>query len=426
VATTREARQSPTSIKPELMVVCGRPCCQANGPKLTSLRPSRIKLSTASRASKEKIMNGRFLRRAIIIVLVLLVGSVAQPYVVRLLLSDSAPRPVTARGDLSEAERSNIAIFERVSPSVVQVVGRQGSSSVSDDESAGVQSGTGFVWDRAGNIVTNNHVVSGTTDLVVRLASGGAVAADIVGTAPNYDLAVIRLRNSQTIPMPVDIGSSADLKVGQFAFAIGNPFGLDQSLTFGVISALHRRLPTDSGHQISNVIQTDAAVNPGNSGGPLLDSSGRVVGVNTAIISPSGSNAGIGFAIPVDIVNRIVPQLIRDGHVPTPGIGIVAVSEQDATRLGVEGIPILRTLPNSSAARAGLRGVDTRNNTLGDVIVSVNDKPVRRLSDLTNELDEIGVGHDVKVKIVRGDRTATINVAVADVGQSRLDPTPSP
>lgn len=371
-------------------------------------------------------MNGRFLRPAIIIVLVLLVASVAQPYVVRLLLSDSAPRPVTARGDLSEAERSNIAIFERVSPSVVQVVGRQGSSSVSDDESAGVQSGTGFVWDRAGNIVTNNHVVSGTTDLVVRLASGGAVAADIVGTAPNYDLAVIRLRNSQTIPMPVDIGSSADLKVGQFAFAIGNPFGLDQSLTFGVISALHRRLPTDSGHQISNVIQTDAAVNPGNSGGPLLDSSGRVVGVNTAIISPSGSNAGIGFAIPVDIVNRIVPQLIRDGHVPTPGIGIVAVSEQDATRLGVEGIPILRTLPNSSAARAGLRGVDTRNNTLGDVIVSVNDKPVRRLSDLTNELDEIGVGHDVKVKIVRGDRSATINVAVADVGQSRLDPTPSP
>jgi 2-alkenal reductase len=162
-----------------------------------------------------------------------------------------------------------------------------------------------------------------------------------------------------------------------------------------VISALHRRLPTSSGHQISNVIQTDAAVNPGNSGGPLLDSSGRVVGVNTAIISPSGSNAGIGFAIPVDIINRVVPQLIRDGHVPTPGIGIVAVSEQDATRLGVEGIPILRTIPDSSAARAGLRGVDMRAGTLGDIIVSANDKPVRRLSDLTTELDEIGVGRDV-------------------------------
>jgi S1-C subfamily serine protease len=366
--------------------------------------------------------DGRFFRFAIIAVLALLAASVAHPYVTRLLLSDTAPRPVTARGDLSDAEQSITALFERVSPSVVQVVGRQGGRNVFDDESAGVQSGTGFVWDGAGNIVTNNHVVAGTAEVAVRFATGEAVAADIVGTAPNYDLAVIRLRNSQAIPKPVAIGSSADLKVGQFAFAIGNPFGLDQSLTFGVISALHRRLPTSSGHQISNVIQTDAAVNPGNSGGPLLDSSGRVVGVNTAIISPSGSNAGIGFAIPVDIVNRVVPQLIRDGHVPTPGIGIVAVSEQDATRLGVEGIPILRTLPNSPAARAGLRGVDMRTSTLGDVIVSVNDKPVQRLSDLTNELDEIGVSHDVKLGIVRNNRSETINVAVVDVGQSRLGP----
>jgi S1-C subfamily serine protease len=366
--------------------------------------------------------DGRFFRFAIIAVLALLAASVAQPYVTRFLLSDTAPRPVTARGDLSDAEKSIVALFERVSPSVVQVVGRQSGRNVFDDESSGVQSGTGFVWDRAGNIVTNNHVVSGTTDVVVRLATGETVAADIVGTAPNYDLAVIRLRNPQAMPGPVAVGSSADLKIGQFAFAIGNPFGLDQSLTFGVISALHRRLPTSSGHQISNVIQTDAAVNPGNSGGPLLDSSGRVVGVNTAIISPSGSNAGIGFAIPVDIVNRVVPQLIRDGHVPTPGIGIVAVNEQDATRLGVEGIPILRTLPNSPAARAGLRGVDMRAGTLGDVIVSVNDKTVHRLSDLTNELDEIGVGHDVKLGIVRNDRSESINVAVVDVGQSRLGP----
>ena len=365
---------------------------------------------------------GQFYRFAIIAVLALLAASVAQPYVTRLLLTDTAPRAVAARGDLSDAEQSITALFERVSPSVVQVVGRQGGGNVFNEEGAGVQSGTGFVWDRAGNIVTNNHVVNGTTDVVVRLATGEAIAADIVGTAANYDLAVVRLRNSQVIPKPVAVGSSADLKVGQFAFAIGNPFGLDQSLTFGVISALHRRLPTSSGHQITNVIQTDAAVNPGNSGGPLLDSSGRVVGVKTAIISPSGSNAGVGFAIPVDIVNRVVPQLIRDGHVPTPGIGIVAVSEQDATRLGVEGIPILRTLANSPAARAGLRGVDMRTSTLGDVIVSVNDKPVRRLSDLTDELDEVGVGHDVKLGIMRNNRSETINVAVVDIGQSRLEP----
>jgi 2-alkenal reductase len=168
------------------------------------------------------------------------------------------------------------------------------------------------------------------------------------------------------------------------------------------------------------VIQTDAAVNPGNSGGPLLDSGGRVVGVNTAIISPSGSNAGIGFAIPMDVVNRVVPLLIRDGRVPTPGIGIVAVNEQDATRLGVEGIPILRTLPNSPAARVGLRGVDMRSGTLGDVIVSVNGKPVQRLSDLTNETDEVGVGSEVHLGIVRNGHSETVTVPVVDVGQSRL------
>ena len=365
-------------------------------------------------------MGSRFFRFVVIIGLALLAALVAQSYFSRLLPGDTGPRPVASRPDLFDAERSIIAIFERVSPSVVQVVGRQGGGDLANEDSEGVQSGTGFVWDDAGNIVTNNHVVEGTTSLAIRLATGEAIAAEIVGTAPNYDLAVVRLRSSKTIPKPVAIGSSADLKVGQFAFAIGNPFGLDQTLTFGVISALHRRLPTSSGHQISNVIQTDAAVNPGNSGGPLLDSSGRVVGVNTAIISPSGSNAGIGFAIPVDIVNRVVPELIRNGHVPTPGIGIVAVSEQDATRLGVEGIPILRTIPDSPVARAGLRGVDTRANTLGDIIVSANEKPVRRLSDLTSDLDEIGVGRDVKLGIKRGDRTETISITVADVGQGRL------
>jgi S1-C subfamily serine protease len=361
----------------------------------------------------------RFYRFALIAVLALLAVSAVQPYVTRLLLTDTAPQPVTARGDLSEAEQSIIEVFERVSPSVVQVVGRQGGRNMFDEDNDGVQSGTGFVWDAAGDIVTNNHVVSGTTDVAVRLSTGGGLEADIVGTAPNYDLAVIRLRDPQAPLRPVAVGSSADLRIGQYAFAIGNPFGLDQSLTFGVISALHRRLPTGSGHQITDVIQTDAAVNPGNSGGPLLDSSGRVVGVNTAIISPSGSNAGIGFAIPIDVVNRVVPMLIRDGRVPTPGIGIVAVSEQDATRAGVEGIPILRTIPGSPAARAGLRGVE-RNGALGDVIVSVNGKRVQRLSDLTNELDEIGVGREVSLGI--HGRSETVTVTVADVGQSRLGP----
>jgi S1-C subfamily serine protease len=381
------------------------------------------RLSDSIRHQEPDMGEARFLRIALIAVLALLALSIVQPYFTRVLLSGTTPRPVVARGDLSDAEQSIIDLFERVSPSVVHVVGRQGGSNIFDEDSGGVQSGTGFVWDAAGNIVTNNHVVDGMTDVLVRLTTGGALeAADIVGTAPNYDLAVIRLRNPQTALRPVAVGSSSDLRIGQFAFAIGNPFGLDQSLTFGVISALHRRLPTSSGHQITNVIQTDAAVNPGNSGGPLLDSSGRVVGINTAIISPSGSSAGIGFAIPMDVVNRVVPLLIRDGRVPAPGIGIVAVSEPETTRAGVEGVPIRRTLPNTPAARAGLRGVDMRNGALGDIIVSVNGKPVQRLSDFTNELDEIGVGHDVSLGILRDDHNETIVVTVVDVGHSRLGP----
>ena len=186
-----------------------------------------------------------------------------------------------------------------------------------------------------------------------------------------------------------------------------------------MISALSRRLPTSSGREIPNAIQTDAAVNPGNSGGPLLDSSGRVIGVTTAIISPSGSNAGIGFAIPVDVVNRVVPQLISSGHVPTPGIGIATANEAAATRLGVEGLVILRTVAGSPAARAGLRGVDLNSGTLGDVIVGANGKPVRRLADLTDELEAVGVNHTISLSIERGGRTTAIDVPIIDIGQTQ-------
>ena len=230
---------------------------------------------------------------------------------------------------------------------------------------------------------------------------------------------MIRLRDLARLPPPADIGSSADLKVGQFAYAIGNPFGLDQSLTTGVISALSRRLPTSSGREIPDAIQTDAAVNPGNSGGPLLDSSGRVIGVTTAIISPSGSNAGIGFAIPVDVVNRVVPQLIASGHVPTPGIGIVTANEAVATRLGVDGLVILRTIAGSPAARAGLRGVDLNSGTLGDVIVGANGKPVRRMADLTDQLEAVGVDRTISLSVQRGGRTTAIDVPIIDIGQAQ-------
>jgi len=367
---------------------------------------------------RERGTSARLTSVALLVLAVVLGVMAAQPYLDRLLFSASTPRPVTARGDLSGSERSAIEIFERVSPSVVQVVARPAAANqrLMDEQGGGAASGTGFIWDGAGHVVTNDHVVQGASTVAVRLASGEVVRADVVGLAPNYDLAVVRLRNVRNLPPPVAIGSSADLKVGQSAFAIGNPFGLDQSLTSGIISALKRRLPTQAGREIANVIQTDAAINPGNSGGPLLDSAGRVIGVNTAIISPSGSSAGIGFAIPVDSVNRVVPELIRNGRVPTPGIGIVAASEAVATRTGAEGVVVVRTAPGSPAERAGLRGVDPSTGMLGDVIVGVNDKPVRRLSDLIDEIERTGVGHTLRLSINRGGEIHTVEVGVVDVG----------
>jgi 2-alkenal reductase len=335
------------------------------------------------------------------------------------LLFAAVPRAVEPRGDLADIERTTIEIFERVAPSVVQVVARPAATgqALVEDESR-VSSGSGFVWDAAGHVVTNDHVVKGASVVAVRLASGEVAQAEVTGLAPNYDLAVIRIRNARRLPAPVTVGTSADLKVGQSAFAIGNPFGLDQSLTSGIISALKRRLPTSGGREIANVIQTDAAINPGNSGGPLLDSAGRLIGVTTAIISPSGSSVGIGFAIPVDVVNRIVPELIRSGRVPTPGIGIVAASEAIATRLGVEGVVIVRTAPGSPAERAGLRGVDVDRSALGDVIVEANGKPVRRLVDLTAEIEQTGVGNTVRLTIRANGQTRTVEMEVVDIGRS--------
>jgi S1-C subfamily serine protease len=337
--------------------------------------------------------------------------------------TDTVARTVDQRGPLSEAERANIELFERVSPSVVQVAARAAAGNpLAEDEggdgAAGTASGTGFVWDNAGHVVTNNHVVQNGSEVAVRFASGEVAQAEVIGVAPNYDLAVLRIKNARQLPPPVALGSSTELKVGQSAFAIGNPFGLDQSLTSGIISALKRRLPTSSGREISNVIQTDTAINPGNSGGPLLDSAGRLIGVNTAIISPSGSSAGIGFAIPVDIVNRVVPELIKNGRVPTPGIGIVAASEAVSTRLGVEGVIIVRTAPGSPAERAGIRGVDLGSGALGDVIVQADGKPVHRLSDLTDQIEQAGAGKTIRLSLKRGSQTRDINIDIVDIGRS--------
>jgi 2-alkenal reductase len=368
-------------------------------------------------------VSDRLMRFALLALVVLFAGYVAEPYVTRFFLAAETPRPVAARGDLAEAERSTVELFQRVSPSVVHVFARPSGRELmsmggieGEGGQGGVQSGSGFIWDGAGHVVTNNHVVQGAGAVAIRLNSGDIVSAEVVGTAPNYDLAVLRLGRTRDLPPPIAVGTSKDLKVGQSAFAIGNPFGLDQTLTTGVISALQRRLPTSEGREIADVIQTDAAVNPGNSGGPLLDSAGRLIGVNTAIFSPSGASAGIGFAVPVDVVNRVVPQLIRSGRMPNPGIGIMAGQEAVAAKLGIEGVVVVRTLPGSPAARAGLRGVDQRTGEIGDVIVGVNGKPVRRLSDLTAALERAGIGQPLELTVERGGRPVTVQVEVADVG----------
>lgn len=362
-------------------------------------------------------MQDRFTRLVVVCLLILLAILIGQPYLDRYLYSATQPRPIEPRGKLADGERATIAIFQRAAPSVVQISGRAGDNTLTNALGrAQVQTGTGFIWDLAGHVVTNNHVVEGTSSLAVRLASGEVLPAQIVGAAPSVDLAVVSISPPRNMPPPIAIGRSAELKVGQSAFAIGNPFGLDQSLSAGVISALKRRLPTSGGREISDVIQTDAAINAGNSGGPLLDSAGRLIGVSTAIASPSGSSWGVGFAIPVDVVNRVVPQLIRNGHVSVPGIGIIAADEGTATRLGVQGVVVLRTLPGSPAEKAGLQGIDPRTGALGDIIVAANGRQVHRLSDLTDEVAKTGIGHAVDLNVMRGDTTASMRAEITDIG----------
>ncbi len=331
------------------------------------------------------------------------------------LLTADEPRAVTPRGSLSETEQSTISLFDATAPSVVYIFTDRAEAPGELGGRGTRGAGSGFIWDAAGHVVTNHHVVEGATRVAVRLDNGEAIPATVIGMAPNSDLAVLRLSETRAALRAIPIGSSTDLKVGQSVFAIGNPFGLTRSLSTGVISALERRLPTGGGREIVGVIQTDAAINPGNSGGPLLDSAGRLIGVNTAILSGSGSSAGIGFAVPVSTVNRIVPALIREGKVPTPGIGIRVAPEEIAAQLGVSGVVIAEVVPGSAADRAGLRGFGRSAQRVGDVITHAEGKPVSSLADLATELDRAGIGHSVTLTVLRDGRSFTVDVTVIDI-----------
>jgi S1-C subfamily serine protease len=329
---------------------------------------------------------------------------------------DYVARPVTPRGDLASDEQATIELFRNVSPAVVYIT----TANVRRDRLSfnlleiPRGAGSGFIYDKQGHIVTNYHVIRNADTAKVTLSDQSTWPARLVGVEPDQDLAVLRVEAPAEKLLPILVGTSGELEVGQKVFAIGNPFGLDQTLTTGVISGLGREITSVTQRTISGVIQTDAAINPGNSGGPLLDSAGRLVGVNTAIFSPSGAYAGIGFAVPVDTVNRIVPQLIRTGRVARPVLGIVP-EDRIPRRLGVEGVMIMGVFPDSGAAAAGLRPTqydDEGNVRLGDIIISIEGQPVKTTGQMLDILDSCSPGDAVRVEILRDNRRQQLTVTL--------------
>jgi S1-C subfamily serine protease len=328
------------------------------------------------------------------------------------------PRTVTPRSDLDNEEQSQIEVFETAAPSVVFI-----TTTVlrRDFFSANVSrvprgTGTGFVWDEAGHIVTNFHVVQGGNEVYVGLIDGRTLQAQVVGVAPDKDLAVLEIDPRGLHPLA--LGTSGDLRVGQKVLAIGNPFGLDHTMTAGIVSALGREIEAANGRTIEGVIQTDAAINPGNSGGPLLDSAGRLIGVNTAILSESGQSAGIGFAVPIDTVKRFVQQLIETGRIVRPTLGVRLAADHVAARLGIKGVLIAGVIEGSGAAAAGLRGTmrDGSRWILGDIIVEIDGRPVHSLDDLLNELEDHQPGDTVPVRFLREDTEYEVEIVLQDAG----------
>jgi S1-C subfamily serine protease len=331
------------------------------------------------------------------------------------------PRPVAQRPDdkLGADEQSTIDVFSKFARSVVHITSLETRRNRMTLDVAEIPQGTGsgFVWDQDGHIVTNFHVVQMGNAASVTLNDNTTYPATIVGTAPDKDIAVLHIDAPPQKLLPLPLGQSATLKVGQKVLAIGNPFGLDQTLTTGVVSGLGREIKSVTQRPIYDVIQTDASINPGNSGGPLLDSSGRLVGINTAIYSPSGANAGIGFAVPVDTVNAIVPQLLKYGKVMRPGLGIVQIPEGIALQNNIDGVAIAQVLPGSGAEKAGLTGVtqDAAGLRIGDIIVKVETTEVHRASDLFRALDAHKVGDEVEVTIVNRGQRRTVKVTLQEV-----------
>jgi len=328
----------------------------------------------------------------------------------------AAPKEATPPpSGLSPEERRDIDVFRGASDSVVYItsLSLQRDFFTLDIRQIPQGAGSGFIWDKQGHVVTNFHVVEGGDRFSVTLSDQSEWPAKVIGYAADKDLAVLQIDAPTDRLVPMTIGRSADLVVGQKVLAVGNPFGLDHTLTTGVVSALGREIVSPSGRAIRDVIQTDAAINPGNSGGPLLDSSGRLIGINTAIQSPTGAYAGIGFAVPVDVVRRLIPQVIEHGRAIRPGIGADYLNDRYARQLDLDGVIVREVDRGGPADRAGLQGIGvTRRGryVLGDVIVAVNGKPVEGVDDFLYALEGAGVGKEVTLTVERSGERRELRV----------------
>ncbi len=326
------------------------------------------------------------------------------------------PRAITLpSGDLGADEKARIAVFETVSPSVVHItnIAVRRDAFTMDVTEIPRGTGSGFVWDDLGHIVTNYHVVQDAQTARVTLSDGTTYDGKVLGAAPDKDLAVVQIEAPPSKLRKIALGDSAELRVGQSVLAIGNPFGLDQTLTTGVISGLGREIKSVNGRTIYDVIQTDAPINPGNSGGPLLDSHGRLIGVNTAIYSPTGASAGIGFAVPVSTVNRMIPQILQYKRIVRPVMGVNLASDQVARQLNVKGVIVQGVAPSGPAARAGIVGLTRGADggwVLGDVLVNLDGVALARVDDLYQALDKLKIGDDVTLEVVNAGRSRKVTL----------------
>lgn len=332
--------------------------------------------------------------------------------------SPAPPAPLSS-GARTEDERNTISVFRTVAQSTVFVTQtRIVVDFLGDEQEVAAGSGSGFVWDEVGHIVTNYHVVQGARALRVTFQNQKTFDAKVVGVEPRKDIAVLKVDVPAELLKPVTVGQHANLDVGQKAIAIGNPFGLDHTLTTGVISALGRQVHGIGGVTIRDMIQTDTAINPGNSGGPLLDSSGTLIGMNTMIFSKSGAYAGIGFAVPATTIGRIVPQIIAKGHAEQLGFEIqIDPLGRLEHRFGIRGVAVLAVPPDGAAARAGMRGIQQTADglLLGDVITGVDDQKVQDFDDLYNALDQHHAGDTVNVRLQRQRESLSVPMQVVVV-----------